>query len=161
MIIERASAPTLFVRSVKQTAAFYGVKLGFAVIFPGPSSDASVVVICRGGDQLCFREVGESVQEVRPAGTPRWHASVRVPDADALAADFLAHDVPLSAPLSDRPGGLRGFEIVDPDGHVLLFAHPQISLVEEPAPAAAIKGMSWIAHGWVWIEAATVLGAVV
>jgi hypothetical protein len=86
MNIERISAPTLFVRSLEQTAAFYGLKLGFAVMLPERVSGASLIVICRGGEQLHFRVGGESVSEVRPPGSPRCHAFIHVPDADALAA---------------------------------------------------------------------------
>jgi catechol 2,3-dioxygenase-like lactoylglutathione lyase family enzyme len=160
MITERASAPTLFVRSIERTAAFYGLKLGFAVMFPG---DGSLIVICRGGDWLRFKEGGESVHEVRPAGAPRWHVSVQVPDADALAADFLAHGATFFGSLSDRPGGLRGFEIADPDGHILLFAQPQVRQFEPatPPPRPAAKGMNWLVQVWVWVEAASgALGAI-
>ncbi len=163
MAIQRASAPLLFVRCLEQTAAFYGIQLGFAVMFPGRTSDASLIVICRGGEQIRFREGGEDIVEVRPAGAPRWRAAIQVPDADALAADFVAHGVSLSAPPCDRPDGLRGFEVADPDGHVRLFAHAQAVTAEPPAPAPVpvVKGTSWIVQGWVWIElAGGALGAV-
>ena len=163
MVIQRASAPLLFVRSLEQTAAFYGIQLGFAVMFPGRTSDAPLIVICRGGEQIHFREGGEDILEVRPAGAPRWRAAIQVPDADALAADFVAHGVSLQAPPCDRPDGLWGFEVVDPDGHVLLFVHPRAVTAEPfvPAPLPVAKGTSWIVQGWVWVELASgALGAV-
>ena len=162
MVAQRAFPPPLFVPSLEQTAAFYGIRLGFAVMFPGRMSDASLIVICRGGEQIRFREGGGDVLEVRPAGAPRWHAAIQVPDADALAADFVAHGVLLSTPPCDRPGGLRGFEVADPDGHILLFAHPQVETVEATVPASrpVPKGVSWVAQGWIWIELASAFSAV-
>jgi catechol 2,3-dioxygenase-like lactoylglutathione lyase family enzyme len=162
MITVRGTAPTLFVRSIEETAAFYGLKLGFAVIYTR-SRDVSLIVICRGGEKLCFREGGDSVHEVRPAGAPRWHACIRVPDADGLAAHLLARGVPLLAAPSDMPDGLRGFEVADPDGHILLFAHRQVREAK-PAPEqrpAAKAAMDWLVQGWVWVEVASgALGAV-
>jgi predicted enzyme related to lactoylglutathione lyase len=55
----------------------------------------------------------------------RWDAYVPVDDADALAAEFVSRGVTFSVPLKDTHDGLRGFEIVDPDGYVLFFGRPR------------------------------------
>ena len=43
MVAQRALPPPLFVRSLEQTAAFYGIRLGFVVKFPGRVSGASLI----------------------------------------------------------------------------------------------------------------------
>jgi hypothetical protein len=54
-------------------------------------------------------------------GIARWDAYVRVPDPDALAAEFQARGVEFFVPLKDTHDGLRGFEVQDVDGYVLFF----------------------------------------
>jgi hypothetical protein len=50
---------------------------------------------------------------------------VPVDDPNALAAEFVDRNVTFSVPLKDTHDGLRGFEIVDPDGYVLFFGRPR------------------------------------
>jgi catechol 2,3-dioxygenase-like lactoylglutathione lyase family enzyme len=119
---EGMSAQALLVRCIEQTAVFYGLKLGFAVIFPAPASEASLIVICRDGEQLCFREGADSILDDGLDGAPRRKVSISVPDVDALAADFVAHGVSLISRPSNKADGVRSFEVVDPDCHILLFA---------------------------------------
>ena len=57
----------------------------------------------------------------------RWDAYVYVPDPDALAAEFASRNVEFSKPLKDTHDGLRGFELKDPDDHVLFFGRPRQS----------------------------------
>jgi hypothetical protein len=42
-----------------------------------------------------------------------------------LAAEFVDHETVFSAQLKDTHDGLRGFEVADPDGHVLFFGRPR------------------------------------
>jgi hypothetical protein len=42
-----------------------------------------------------------------------------------LAAEYDASGVSFSSGLQDTHDGLRGFEVIDPDGHVLFFGRPQ------------------------------------
>ena len=44
---------------------------------------------------------------------------------DALAAEFSGRGTAFGEPLKDTHDGLRGFEITDPDGHVLFFGRPR------------------------------------
>jgi hypothetical protein len=50
---------------------------------------------------------------------------------------------------------LRGFAVADPDGHIVLFAHPKAPGIDQPSLAArqAATGMGWIAGSWIWVEA--------
>jgi hypothetical protein len=48
-----------------------------------------------------------------------------VPDPDALAAEFASRNVAITNPLQDTHDGLRGFELQDPDGHILFFGRPR------------------------------------
>ena len=47
-----------------------------------------------------------------------------VADPDAPAAELSARDITFAAPLTGTDDGLRGFELSDRDGHVLLFGRP-------------------------------------
>jgi predicted enzyme related to lactoylglutathione lyase len=123
MAMDGAAAPILSVRSIERTAAFYGLQLGCSIIYPGKKSDLSLIAIWRGGHQLRFRAGGRGILAASPPllAKVQWDASFLVPDVDALATDFIAHGVLLTEPLADGPGGVRGFEIADPDGHILSF----------------------------------------
>ncbi len=46
-------------------------------------------------------------------------------DPDALAEEFSSRSVEFSEPLKDTNDGLRGFELKDADGYVLLFGRPR------------------------------------
>jgi hypothetical protein len=54
-------------------------------------------------------------------GIARWDAFVDVPDSDALAVEFASRSLEFFEPLKDTDDGLRGFELQDADGYVLLF----------------------------------------
>ena len=57
----------------------------------------------------------------------RWDAYFSVPDPDAMAAELEGRGVSFSDSLKDTHDGLRGFELIDPDGHVLFFGRPTSS----------------------------------
>ncbi len=123
-------APFFIVRSVPAALAFYRDRLGFEVAFEGPEpGDVFFGIVQRDAAMIFLKDVG-----VAPApnatrdvgkGLARWDAYVRVPDPDALAAEFAARGVAFSRPLEDDGDGLRGFEVRDIDGYVLFFGRPR------------------------------------
>jgi len=123
------AAPLFIVRHAPTTLAFYRDKLGFDVTFQGPEPDDIFFgIVERGRAMIMFKAV-----DVEPVpnytrdighGIARWDAYVHVPDPDALAAEFASRDVAFFVPLQNNTDRLRGFEIQDPDGHVLYFGRP-------------------------------------
>ena len=53
-----------------------------------------------------------------------WDAYILTSDPDALHAEFLAKNVPISRKLSNTNDGLRAFEVTDNNGYVLCFGRP-------------------------------------
>jgi len=124
-----AAAPLFIVRNVPETLAFYRDKLGFDVTFEGPEpNDIFFGMVGRGAAMLMFKAI-----DVEPVpnhthdighGIAPWDAYIHVPDPDALAVEFAARGVEFHLELQDNSDNLRGFEIKDPDGHVIYFGRP-------------------------------------
>jgi catechol 2,3-dioxygenase-like lactoylglutathione lyase family enzyme len=123
----QAISPSFIVGDVGQTIAFYRDRLGFETRFQQPDRDPFFAIIGRDGAQIFIK----SEKDVAPLPNSkrhphlRWDAFVYVPDPDALAAELAESGAAFSVPLQDTHDGLRGFEISDPDGHVLFFGRPR------------------------------------
>ena len=118
-------SPFFIVSDVKRTIAFYG-DLGFEVTFQEPAADPFFAILSRGGAMLFVKDVGEpALPNSRRHPWARWDAYVFAPDPDSLASEYATRGITFSAPLSDTHDGLRGFEIVDPDGYVLFCGRPR------------------------------------
>ena len=127
-----AISPFFIVADVPAALAFYRDRLGFDVVFRGPTPEDELFGIVRhGGAMIMMKALGEMVdgREVTVHPLPNrgrqpafsWDAYLEVPDPDALAAEFASRGVPFSAPIADTDDGLRGFEIRDLDGYGLFF----------------------------------------
>jgi catechol 2,3-dioxygenase-like lactoylglutathione lyase family enzyme len=123
-------APFFIVRDVPAAMAFYRDRLGFRIVFQGPSDDDIFFgIVRRGGAMILMKEVGvepvpNCTRDIKQ-GIARWDAYVDVPDPDALAAEFASRQVEFLRPIADDgDDGLRGFEIRDADGYVLFFGRP-------------------------------------
>lgn len=120
-------SPFFIVSNVDQTIAFYCGRLGFETRFQQPERNPFFAILGRGGAQLFVK----SEKDVVPVPNPKRHASMRwdayvyTSDPDALAAELAERGAAFSTPLKDTHDGLRGFEICDPDGHVLFFGRPR------------------------------------
>lgn len=122
-------SPQFIVRNVPATLAFYRDKLGFAVTFEGPDpNDIFFGIVERGGAMLMFKSI--NVEPVPNhtydvgCGIVPWDAYFYVPDPDALAEEFASRSVEFRIPLGNNSDNLRGFEIMDIDGHILYFGRP-------------------------------------
>ena len=121
-----AISPFFIVGDVDCTIAFYRDQLGFAVTFKDPETLPFFAIVLRDGAQLFFKSSAgvPPVPNVMRHPSLRWDAYVHTSDPDGLAAELLRRGAEFSSPLQDTPDGLRGFEITDPDGHVLFFGRP-------------------------------------
>lgn len=114
-------SPFFIVGDVDRTVAFYG-RLGFKVTFQEPASNPFFAILVRDGAMLFVKAVGvPALPNPSRHADARWDAYISTPDPDALATAYAGLGIAFSAPLRDTHDGLRGFEIVDPDGHVLFF----------------------------------------
>jgi uncharacterized glyoxalase superfamily protein PhnB len=121
-------SPFFVVASVGRAMAFYRDSLGFEVIFQESAPahpEPFFAILRRDGAMLFLKGNGDALPNAQRYAWARWDAYVDVPDPDALAAELTARGVTFSAPLQDTHDGLRGFELHDPDGHVLFFGRPR------------------------------------
>jgi catechol 2,3-dioxygenase-like lactoylglutathione lyase family enzyme len=118
--------PFFIVSGVEQTIAFYCDKLGFETWHQQPEREPFFAIVGRDGAML-FVKSGKAEPQPNRKRDPemRWDAYIGVQDPDALAAEFAERGVEFSVPLEDTHDGLRGFEIIDPDGYVLFFGRPR------------------------------------
>jgi len=122
-----AISPFFIVGDVGRAIGFYRDRLGFAATFQQPESDPVFAIVRRDGAQLFLKsEAGLSpLPNSQRHPSMRWDAFVYTSDPDGLAAEFLERGAAFSEPLQDTHDGLRGFEVTDPDGHVLFFGRPR------------------------------------
>jgi catechol 2,3-dioxygenase-like lactoylglutathione lyase family enzyme len=118
--LERARL-ILAVQDLLASTAFWCDVLGFTRDF-GDGSDGWSW-LSRDGFSV---GLGECASEP-PAGTLGDHsyvAYVTVDDVDALFAEYQGRGVPLSAPPTSKPWGMREFAMRTPDGHRMTFGSP-------------------------------------
>ncbi len=119
----RGISPFLLVRDVKRAAAYYSDVLGFAV--RGFWGDPPMFAIAdRDGISVMLRQVkaGETFQP-NAVLEDCLDAYVAVRDADALHDEYKAKGADIVCPPENQPYMMREFQVRDPDGHVLIFAH--------------------------------------
>ena len=93
-----AIAPFFIVRNVPASLSFYRDRLGFDIMFQGPSDDDIFFgIVQRGAAMIMLKYVGvdpvpNCTRDIKK-GIPRWDAYLHVPDPDALAAEFSLRNV--------------------------------------------------------------------
>lgn len=119
----RAVSPFLLVRDVKRAAAYYSDVLGFAV--RGFWGDPPMFAITdRDNISVMLRQVkANETFQANATLEDCLDAYFSVNDADALYAEYLGKGADLVCPPEDQPYMMREFQVRDPDGHVLVFAH--------------------------------------
>ncbi len=119
-------APCFIVSDVARSLAFYVDGLGFESIYQIDETHLFFAVLRRDGAMLFLRShdgVAPLPNPARHAAFP-WDSYSYTPDPDALAAEFAMRGVPFSKRIENNSSGLRGFELTDPDGHVLFYGRP-------------------------------------
>jgi len=119
-------APYFIVSDVARSLLFYRDLLGFEVIYETDETRTFFAVLRRDGAMLFLKaEAGiDPLPNAARHPTFGWDSYSYTPDPDALAAEFAAKGAVFSRPLENTPDGLRGFELTDPDGHVLFYGRP-------------------------------------
>jgi catechol 2,3-dioxygenase-like lactoylglutathione lyase family enzyme len=119
-------SPFFIVRHVPAALAFYCERLGFEMVHQEPEHEPFFAIVQHDGAMIFLKDVGvEALPNSKRDSDARWDAYASVPDPDALAAEFTSRGVIFSKPLQDTHDGLRGFELEDPDGHILFFGRPR------------------------------------
>lgn len=113
--------PQLRITEADKSRAFYVQGLGFTVDWEhrfGPGYPL-FMQLTRAGQTLFLTE---HTGDCQPGGAVYFI----VPDADALAAQFIGNGIQTTNGIADTPWGTREFVLTDPDGNRLRFAmHPE------------------------------------
>ena len=116
MRIEKISAVTLKVASIRDSVRFYGDVLGMEIVFGGEDAFFSSLRAKDGGAPILNLEQGHSV--------PGWGRMIfYVADVDAFWEYLRGKGFNPESP-RDASWGERFFHMSDPDGHELSFARP-------------------------------------
>jgi catechol 2,3-dioxygenase-like lactoylglutathione lyase family enzyme len=121
-----AISPFFVVTDVVHAINFYRDRLGFRVVHSEGVPEPFFAILHRDGGMLFVK----SQDGVAPAPNPslhphlRWDAYCYTPDPAALAEEFAGRGLVAARSLQSTRDGLRGFELTDPDGHVLFFGRP-------------------------------------
>jgi uncharacterized glyoxalase superfamily protein PhnB len=119
-------APYFIVSDVARSLTFYVDQLGFESIYQTDETKLFFAVLRRDGAML-FLKSEDGIDPVpNPTRHPTfaWDSYSYTPDPDALATEFAARGAVFTTPLENNGSGLRGFELTDPDGHVLFYGRP-------------------------------------
>jgi predicted lactoylglutathione lyase len=125
----RTVAPVLLVADVAKAADYFSKALGFCV--PRMWGDPPHFCIpYRDGIEVMLNQIG-SGDPVRPNAelNGRFDAYFSVSDADALYAEFRANGANVICEPQDHDYGMREFQVLDVDGHLLAFGE----MIEEAA----------------------------
>lgn len=119
-------APCFIVSDVARSLDFYVGKLGFESIYQTDETHLFFAVLRRDGAMLFLRSEHGVDPVPNPSRHPTfaWDSYSYTPDPDALAAELAARGATFSKPIESNSSGLRGFELTDPDGHVLFYGRP-------------------------------------
>ena len=124
--IIKGIAPCFIAKNVTASMSFYRDLLGFDIMFAEPTDDPFFGIVNRDGAMIMLKstEVDPVPNHTRDKFA-RWDAYVKVPDPDALAAEYLSRGVQFTKSLKDTHDGLRGFELQDADGYILFLGRPR------------------------------------
>lgn len=123
-LVMQSISPFFIVRDLQETIAFYRECLGFETSFSSPEPKPFFAIINPDGVQIFIKEIGKEIEPIpnkQRHEWARWDAYVYTPDPDILADEINAGCGDKRALVEDTDDGLRGFEIVDPNGYVLFF----------------------------------------
>ena len=115
-----SAAPTFLVSDVETTAAWYEQHLGFkAAFFPKTPPYVYAGLARDGVEIMLLRLEGYRKPTVsRPAGN--WDAYVRIKGVREFY-DSVRHTTPIKMELVKQRYGDTEFEVMDPNGYVLVF----------------------------------------
>src|SRR5215831_18651263 len=91
-------APFFIVKNVPAALSFYRDRLGFDIVFQGPTDDDIFFgIVKRDAAMILLKDIGVDptpnyTRDIKK-GIARWDAYLHVPDPDVLAAEFSSRNV--------------------------------------------------------------------
>lgn len=125
--------PIVTTTRLAETRAFYVEHLGLELTYDSPFY-LGVRAGAEGAPQLGFMTPDADAPEAFDGRGLT--LSVRVADADREHARLCAAGVAVAGPPEDRPWGVRGFALSDPNGVMLFVGHP---ILAQPEFAAYVR----------------------
>jgi len=110
-------ASVLPVTDIIKCRDYYRDKLGFKVNFEW--NEPIEYVVLKRGDNVSIH-LTKRGDQLKPS---RAHNCIYVfvHDVDAVYQEFQEKNVMVTNPIADRDYGMRDFDVVDPEGHILAF----------------------------------------
>ena len=119
--------PFFIVDDFTASVSFYVDKLGFGIRYIGPDNDPFWAIVGRENISIMLKGIAPDVKPV-PNHTlhkwAAWDAYILAADPDILFEEYSSAGVPFNHPLLNNGDGLRGFEVIDPNGYILFFGRP-------------------------------------
>ena len=115
--------PLFIVSDLRRAVDFYCAALGFELRMSTPDEDPFFAIVGRDRVGIMLKHINADTPALpNPARHPwaKWDAFVQTTDPESMAR---ACSTPAPVQVHDTDDGLRGFEVTDPDGHVLFFGH--------------------------------------
>jgi catechol 2,3-dioxygenase-like lactoylglutathione lyase family enzyme len=131
------ASPTVCVEDIDRTARFYGVTLGFDVMYPR-GKRGGLIVFVRGGGRLHFR-----------AAAPRQVETIAVrldaTYACSLASNLASHGIAIFDRNAAEDGVLEAFSVCDPDGHrITLTTRARLRVIETAEEPQRRQPRRWL-----------------
>ena len=121
--------PCFIIANLEISISYYVHKLGFEVRYIGPANDPYWVIVGRDNISIMLKAVAPGVKPIPNHTRHEWAPSdayISVSDPDALFEEFRSNGVVFNKPLQDNSDEIRGFEVKDADGYILLFGKPNV-----------------------------------
>ncbi len=109
----RPFAFVLAVPDLKRTAAYFREALGFTIEWP---ADIGWHLATRGTARIMMGHCPDAMHP-RKTGDHNYFGYLHVDDIDGLYAEWKARGAMLPHPPTDKPWGMREFQVDTPDGH--------------------------------------------
>jgi uncharacterized glyoxalase superfamily protein PhnB len=117
----RSAAPTFLVGDVATTAAWYEKQLGFTASFAPKAPPYAYASLSRDRVEIMLLRLEGYRKPVVQRPTGHWDAYIRMQGVREFY-DAVRQTIPIKMELVKQPYGDSEFEIVDPNGYVLVFS---------------------------------------
>jgi len=120
-------SPFFIVEDLKASVSFYTDQLGFEIRYTGADGDPFWAIVGRDNISIMLKAIAPGVKPM-PNHTihewARWDAYISAADPDTLYEEYSLAGITFKQALQNDGDGLRGFEVIDPNGYVLFFGRP-------------------------------------
>jgi hypothetical protein len=125
------TSPTLRVEDIERTARFYGINLGFDVMYPR-GKRGGLIVFVRGGGRLHFWAAA-------PGEVEKIAIRLDTASARSLAGNLTSHGIATFDRQPSEDGRLEAFSVCDPDGHRITFTNAPLRAATQAETAEAAQ----------------------